>query len=138
MSLQDFIATASQQLGADQSQVKSATGGLLKMLKDQGDGADVSSLFSKIPGAEALMGSAPKEEAAGGGMLGGLAGMATSALGGSGGSAGLLGKLLGSGLDMGKLTSFVPMFFNFAKEKAGGDLVGRLLSKVPDLKSLVS
>jgi len=42
-------------LGIGEDQAKSATGGLLNFLKEQGDGNDVQALMAKLPGAEGLM-----------------------------------------------------------------------------------
>ena len=141
MGIEDFIGEAAGKLGAGQDQVRSATGGLLGMIKDKADGADFQQLLDKIPGADGLLSkeSAAAEDSGGGllGGLGGLAGAAGSLLGGGDKGLGALSKLAGSGLDTGKLTTLVPMFFDFAKNKLGGDTVGRLLGKLPELKNLI-
>jgi hypothetical protein len=64
-------------------------------------------------------------------------GKASSMLGGKGGAAlGALATLQQSGLDAQKAGSFVSMFFNFAKSKIGGDVVARVLGKMPELAKL--
>lgn len=50
---------------------------------------------------------------------------------------GLLTTLQGAGLDAGKAGPFVSMFFSFARQKAGADLVGRVVSQVPALAGLI-
>ncbi|MEX0805911.1 MAG: hypothetical protein WD688_21720 [Candidatus Binatia bacterium] len=49
--MQEFIQMAVSRLGINEDQAKSATGGLLNFLKDQGDGNETQSLIAKLPGA---------------------------------------------------------------------------------------
>lgn len=132
--MQEFIQAVMSQLGVNENQAQSATGGLLQFLKNQADGNEVHTLISKLPGAEDLMKSVGSGSPGGGGLLGGLG----AAIGGTaGGSAGLLSLLQGSGLGGGTAGSFVKMFVDYAKQKAGPDLVEQVLAKVPALKSLM-
>lgn len=141
MNISDFISQAASKLGADQSSVQSATGGLLKTIKEQADGADFSKITDAIPGIEDAIKSAPAEEAEadGGGLLGGglggLASAASSALGGDGG--GIMGMLGKTGLPLDKLGGLTSNLFGFIKDKVGGDIVSNILSKIPALKNLV-
>jgi hypothetical protein len=129
--MQEFIQSAVSRLGIGEDQAKSATGGLLNFLKEQGDGNDVQALIAKLPGAEGLMKSAGSSRTGGGGgMLGGL----TSAMGQSGGA---LAALHGSGLSTDQAGPFVNMLIDYARQKAGPDLVERVLAKVPALKALM-
>jgi hypothetical protein len=127
--MQDFIQSAVSQLGINEDQAKSATGGLLNFLKNQGNG-NVQALIAKLPGAEGLMQDAGSSESGGGGMLGGLG----SKLGGSGGA---LAALQGSGLDASQAGPFVKMLVDYAKQKAGPELVEQVIAKVPALKTLM-
>ncbi|MGH7825198.1 MAG: DUF2780 domain-containing protein [Candidatus Binatia bacterium] len=129
--MQEFIQSAVSQLGINEDQAKSATGGLLNFLKDQGNG-DVQGLISKLPGAEDLMKSegSGSESGGGGGMLGGLG----SKLGGGGGA---LAVLQGSGLDASRAGSFVKMLVDYAKQKVGPEQVEQVVAKVPALKALM-
>ena len=128
--MQEFIQSAASKLGINEDQAKSATGGVLNMLKDQGGGQEADALISKIPGAEDVMQSTASGGESGGAMLGGLG----SKLGGSGGA---LAALQGSGLDGGKAKSFVTMLLDYAKQKAGPEQVDQVLNKVPALKSFM-
>lgn len=129
--MQEFIQSAVSQLGISEDQAKSATGGLLNFVKDQSDGNAVQELIAKLPGAEGLMASS--DSGGGGGMLGGLA----AGLGGKlGGAGGVLAVLQGSGLDAGKISPFVTMLVNYAKQKAGPELVEKVIAQVPALKGL--
>lgn len=129
--MQEFIQSAATKLGINENQAKSATGGVLNFLKDQGDGQDVDALIAKMPGAEDVMQStASAEGGGGGGMLGGIG----SKLGGAGGA---MEALQGSGLDAGHAKSFVTMLVDYAKQKAGPEQVEQVLAKVPALKSMM-
>jgi hypothetical protein len=50
--MQEFIQSAVSQLGINEDQAKSATGGLLNFLKNQGGGNEAQSLIANLPGAE--------------------------------------------------------------------------------------
>lgn len=135
MSIQDFIAQAAGQLGEGERSVQNATGGILHMIKEKAGDADFAKIAEKIPGADALASaSAEADGGGGGGLLGGLAGMASGALGGGGD---LISKLAGSGLDVSKIGSLAGSLVGFLKEKVGGDVMSGILSKVPDLKSIL-
>jgi hypothetical protein len=132
--MQEFIQQAMKALGTPEDTTKAATGGLLGFLDQNGPKAEVGQLFDALPGARDLVASAkPAAAAGGGGMLAGLGG-AASALGvGGGGAAGLLGAVQQSGLSAAAVPQLVSLFVEFAKAKAGPDLVSRIVSAVPGL-----
>ena len=134
--IQSFIKMASQQLGASESQTKDATGAVLGFLKDKVDDGDFSSMLSALPGASNLLSGGGG--GGGGGLMGGLSKLAGSALGDKfGGAAGLIGALSSSGLESGKIDDFVGLFAGFLKSNLDGDLLGKILGQVPELKKLV-
>ena len=131
--MDDFIKMATDKLGMGESETRSATGGVLGMLKGQlGDGV-FSQIAEKMPGAEALAAEAENAAPAegGGGMLGGLVGKATSMLGVGGGAAGMMGMLAGSGMDAAKGGSFLTMFAEFVKGKVGTELWSKIAGFIP-------
>jgi hypothetical protein len=133
--MQEFIQSVASKFGINEEQAKSATGGVLNFLKEQGPGAETDTLISKIPGAEDVMQSAPEggestERSGTGGMLGGVGSM----LGGAGGA---LAALQGSGLQGGQAKEFVVMLVDYAKQKAGPEQVEQVLDKVPALKGFL-
>jgi len=133
--MQEFIQSVVSQLGINEDQAKSATGGLLNFLKNQGGGNEAQTLIAKLPGAEDLMQSAGSSSESsgsvgGGGMLGGL----TSAIGQGGGA---LAALQGSGLSASQAGPFVKMLVDFARQKAGPETVERVLDKVPAIKAMI-
>lgn len=138
-SIQDFITSAASSLGTSEDSTRAATGTILQSLQQASGEADFQQLVDKIPGASGLLGGEEPTDTGGGlgGGLGGALGQAASALGGGlGSTAGLLGSLQGSGLGADKLGPLVNLFMEFAKSKAGPDLVTRLLAKVPELAKL--
>lgn len=137
--MEDFIRSAASELGISEESSRSATSGLLGLLKENTGGSDFSELLNKVPGAQALLDQAPAAGGdSGGGLMGGLLGKVTAAVGMDSGAAGLASVISNAGLDLGSATGFVGQFVGYLKGKAGGDVVGRLLNKVPDLKNLVS
>jgi len=147
--MQDFIQMAAGQLGISEDSGQSATSGILGLLQDKMGDDDFSGLTSALPGAAQML--APKEPAgfgalgALGGLLGGgdkdegpglgaLAGLAGSLTGNP--SLGALGKLADAGLDLGKVAPFVGLFLQYVQSKAGQEMVGRLLSAMPELRGI--
>lgn len=134
--MQDFIKIVVDNLGTDEKTAKSATGGLLGLIQQHADKADADELMGKLPGAADLL---TQTSGGGGGLLGGITSQLGSALGGGAGTAlSVAGVLGGSGLDSGIFGKFVSLFLTFAKQKAGQELIGRLLGKIPELAKLAS
>lgn len=135
--MQDFIKDAANKLGVGTDAVASATGGLLGLIQDNADKADVGMMLDKLPGASDLL-KAGSSGGSGGGMLGGLGDALGGALGGGAGQAlGAVEALTKGGLSMDKLGSFLGMFKQYVQPLLGGDLVKRLLGSVPGLDSLL-
>lgn len=134
----DFIQDAASKLGIGEDTAKSATGGLLGLIKEHADPDDASEMLSKLPGAGDLIQSAAGDSDGGGGLLGGLGDALGGALGGAGGGAlGAVEALTKTGLSPDKLGGFLELFKEFAVPKLGQALLKRLLSKVPGLGSLL-
>lgn len=135
-NIQEFIQQASSSIGVSGDATKSATGGLLNLIKDQAGDGDFQKLLGSLPGADAIASSA--SSGGGGGLLGGAGKMLSGALGGKlGGAAGVLGMFEKSGLDLGQAGQLATMFFSFAKGKAGNELISQILSKMPEIKKLM-
>ncbi len=134
--MQDFISTAAGKLGVSESTTRSATAGILSFLQKRADSGDFSQLLGKIPGAGDVLNEAPKAEAGGGGVLGGLMGKASSAFGG-GSALDLLAQFQKAGLSTDKAGPLASMLLDFVKSKAGPDLTNRILAKVPEVKQFL-
>ncbi|MDH3215902.1 MAG: DUF2780 domain-containing protein [Candidatus Krumholzibacteria bacterium] len=139
--VQEFLHSTGQSLGINEETTRSATGGLLQLIKQHATEGDFSKLLGSLPGAEDLMNTAPDASGAdsgAAGLLGGLGTKVASALGGGPGSAAsALALFKQSGLDTGQARDLVTKFFDFAKARAGSELVGSILGKLPEIKKLM-
>ena len=117
--MDEFISMISQQLGVGENASRSATGGMLKLVKDKIGESAFGDVLQQLPGAETLVGEAEDSGAAksgGGGLMGSLTSMAGSLMGdsGAGGVVQVLGK---SGIGLDKASGFLSAFVTFLKQK---------------------
>lgn len=133
--MDEFISMVTQQLGIGESESRSATGGILKLIKDQLDDSTFSSMMEKLPGAEGLLGEAESDEASGGGggLMGSLTSMAGSLMGGDSGAGGIAKALGGAGIGLDKAGGFLSTLVEFLKNKLGADMFSTIAGKLPDL-----
>ncbi len=135
--MDEFIAMITKQLGIGEEAGRSATGGILKMIKDQLDDASFGSLLEKLPGAQALVDQSEASADSGnsgGGLMGSLTAMAGSLLGGGdSGAAGIAKTLAESGIGLDKAGGFLTSLISFLKEKLGADTFASVAAKLPDL-----
>lgn len=111
-----------------------ATGIILAFLEKEGPASEVAKLVDALKGGREAVNAALNAEGNGGGLMGMLGGM----MGGMGGGiAGLGGQLMGIGLDLGQMQTLGKELFAFAAEKAGPDVVGKIVSEVPGLSQFV-
>lgn len=136
--MDEFISMVTKQLGIGETESRSATGGILKMIKDQLGESAFGGLLDKLPGANVLVSeseaAAAEPAAGGGGLMGSLTSLAGSLLGG--GDNGLAGvaKVFGdSGIGLDKAGGFLTALIAFLKEKLGEDTFATLASQLPDL-----
>lgn len=141
--MQEFITRAASALGISDTMARQATGALLDVVSKSAATADVQQLLSKLPGAsdllKALQPPAP-EPPPSAGMFGALTDMvssATSALGSLGGGGGLVQFLSQSGLNPQQGGQFATMFLDFARQRAGIDLVDRIATAIPGAKAFL-
>ena len=120
--MNDLIARISESVGIDAGVAQNAVGLMLAFLKKEGDASAVSSMFSKVAGADALADEHIGE--LGGGFLGG-------------GVMGLGQKLMGLGLGMGEISSVAKETIGFAKEKADPATVDAVVASIPGLSQFV-
>lgn len=133
--LNSFIQETARSMGAAEPAVRSATGGIFRMIQSRVAAGDFQSLLAKVPQVSEVMSDAPAaagEQAA----SGGLGGMLSKAVPGLASAAGIPGLLKQSGLDLSQAGGLVSALLGFLKQQAGADLVSRLASQVPELKSL--
>ncbi len=135
--MEDFIQLATEKLGVSEESVKSAMAAILGLVQKSADGDDFQQLLNKLPGVEGLLSSSGQVDASeqgSGGLLSGLMRGVGSMIGGKAGDAlGAASVLKESGLGLDNLGSLVTMFTEFAREKAGSELVDKILADVPGL-----
>lgn len=136
--MQDFIQLAANTLGIGEGQARTATGGVLSLLAQYGDAGDVSKLFAKVPGAEALANQVEDDAT---GPSTGLMGAITGALGSGFGeqftdTLQILQQVQETGLQSDSFEKLTGLLFDYLKQKAGPQLVAQLTAKLPDLFKL--
>ena len=135
--MEKFISMLTNQLGIGEDAGKSATGSILKMVKEQLDESSFGCLLSKLPGAEALVSQAEAgtgKPDGGGGLMGSLTSMAGSLLGGGDSGAAGIAKALGdSGIGLDKAGGFLSALITFLKEKLGDDMFANQAAQLPEL-----
>jgi hypothetical protein len=136
--LNAFIGQAASSLGLSQDATGSALSGILGLIQKQASSGDASALLQALPGATELLNQGQSASSTGGGMMGSLLGAAGSLLGGKAGSAlSVMSIFKEAGMNSSQAGSFTSMFMDFVKENVDGDLVGRLLEQIPELKSML-
>lgn len=138
--MDQIIKTLSQSLGLPEPAVRAGVGIILNFVKQKSadsGGAQFNALLGLLPGASALMSSAPAGDAVGGSGLGGLLAKAGGLIGGNlGDAAAALGSLQGAGIPMDKAGELASGFFTEAKGVAGDDAVNAVLKNLPAIASM--
>lgn len=132
--MDEFIQLVTKQLGVDRETGKSATGGVLKLLKEQLGSDLFAQVREKLPGASGLISDAEDSGDSGGGLMGSLTSMAGSLMGGKAkGVADITAALTKSGLSLDKAPQFMSILIDFLKQKLGNDLFATVAAKLPDM-----
>lgn len=129
--MQDLIAKISTATGVSEAKAEQAIGIMLNLVKTQGNQNKVAELFARIPGADELVGKHGGDGAAKGGLLGMLAG------GMMGGPLAAVSKLSAIGLSMDQIKQLGTITLDYAKDKAGKDLVKEVAGSIPGLSGYV-
>ena len=135
--MEEFLSLAQTQLGLSPSDSATSTSALLGVLKDKMPSGDFGDLAAKIPGLLELADGNSGPSSDSGGLLGGLAASASSLMGGNGSSLDIIQKLAASGLSLDNAGSFIGLFTQFVRDKAGDGLLSKVLSSVPEIKSFL-
>jgi hypothetical protein len=120
--MDDLVERLVAHTGIDQSAAQRAVGIILDFLLKEGPADKVQELVDKMPGAADLV-SAEQAEDSGAGGMGGIMGAAN--------------RLMSAGLSMGQVQSVTREVVAYAREKAGEDTVGEIVSAVPGLSQFV-
>ena len=125
--MQDLIDRIVAATGLDAARAEKALGIMLSLVKTQGNQAKMGELFAKLPGAAELAARHGGDGAGRGGLLGMLGG------GLMGGPLAAISKLSAAGLSMGQIKMLGTLTLDYAKDKAGADLVKDVAGSIPGL-----
>jgi hypothetical protein len=126
--MDELITRIVNNVGVDAATARDAVRIILSFLYQQGDREKVTALAGKIPGAAEYIEATEDDSATTLGGLGGLMG---------GGAMAVLGKLQGIGLGMGQIQAVTRETVNFAREKAGEEIVNDIVGSIPGLSQFV-
>ncbi len=126
--MDELITRIVNTVGVEADTARDAVRIILSFLYQQGDREKVAALASKIPGAAEYIEATEDDSATTLGGLGGLMG---------GGAMAVLGKLQGIGLGMGQIQAVTKETVNFAREKAGDEIVNDIVGSIPGLSQFV-
>ena len=129
--MEELIARVVMATGLDMDRAERAIGIMLNLVKTQGEQTKVAELFSMMPGADKLAASYGSDGASQGGLLGMLAG------GMMGGPLAAVSKLSAIGLTMDQIKQLGAVTLDYAKERAGSDLVRQVAGSIPGLSGHV-
>ena len=131
--MQDLIDQIVTATGLPREKATKALGIVLNLLQTQGNQNRVQELFDKLPGAAELARQHGADGAGrgGGGLLGMLAG------GMMGGPLAAISKLTAAGLSMDQIKALGTTTLDYAKEKAGPQLVKDVAGSIPGLSGYV-
>ena len=132
--MDELIARLAASTGISADIAAQATGIILAFLEKEGPAGEVAKLVDALPGGRDAVNAAINAEGGSGGLMGMLGGM----MGGMGGGiAALGGQLMGIGLDLGQMQTLGKELFAYAAQKAGPDVIGKIVSEVPGLGQFV-
>lgn len=141
--MDELIGQITSQLNMETDKAETGVGALLSIIKEKAADGDAAALLGALPGSEDLISKASALASdgagAGGGLLGGLMSKVSTLMGGSstGEIMGMLSKFQGAGIGMDDVKGMAPMLIGFAKEKAGPELVDKIIGQVPGLDKLL-
>jgi hypothetical protein len=132
-AMQELIDRVIAATGLPEDKASKALGIVLNLIQTQGNQVKVQELFGKLPGAAELARTQGGDGAGhgGGGLLGMLAG------GMMGGPLAAISKLTSAGLSMDQIKALGTTTLDYAKEKAGPQLVREAAGAIPGLSGYV-
>ena len=162
--MHDFIQNASSKLGISPDDAKSATGGIMSLLQNHLEPEDFNQLRQKLPGSEQIpvqsselgvaetssemgdqagqfrSGKSPVSQDSQAQSNRGLMENVSHKIGGiaglGGGVSGIMSMLSHHNMDQQKSTSFVSMFLDYVRTKAGSGMLDKIIQQVPGLSAL--
>lgn len=129
--MDELIGRIAAAAGISEDLARQAIGIILKFLERDGPPDAVAQILAALPGASQLM--AEQGGGGGGGLLGSLAGKLGGSIGGGMGAMAALNELTNAGLDMGEVQTVTRELVQVARERAGDDVVDRVVASIPGL-----
>lgn len=129
--MQDLIDRIVAATGLTPEKTEQALGITLNLIRTQGNPNKVNELFARLDGADSLVSKWGGDGAGRGGLLGMLAG------GMMGGPLAAITKLTAAGLNMDQVKQLGTLTLDYAKEKAGEQLVRDVAGSIPGLSGYV-
>lgn len=129
--MDELIGRVAAAAGIREDLARQAIGIILKFLDRDGPPDAVAQVLAALPGASQLM--AEQGGGGGGGLLDSLAGKLGGSIGGGMGAMAALNELTNAGLDMGEVQAVTRELVQAARERAGDDVVDRLVASIPGL-----
>jgi hypothetical protein len=119
--MDELIARLVDHIGIDRDSAEKAVGVIFEFLRKEGPPDKVKTLLDLLPGSEELMESQEGLDASGGGMfaLDGILGAGT--------------RMMAAGLTMGQVQAVTREVIAYAREQAGNETVGDVVSAIPGL-----
>ncbi|WP_249695699.1 DUF2267 domain-containing protein [Stappia sp. WLB 29] len=128
--MDELIGRVAAAAGIREDLARQAIGIILKFLDRDGPPDAVAQVLAALPGASQLM---AEQGGGGGGLLDSLAGKLGGSIGGGMGAMAALNELTNAGLDMGEVQAVTRELVQAARERAGDDVVDRLVASIPGL-----
>lgn len=136
--MQDFVDLVMAELGVGESECRTATVGVMELLRERLGDAIFAELTEQLPGAsEFLTSNRPgNESSAGDGLMGSLTSVGGGLLGGAdSGIAGVAAAVAASGIEVSQVGRFLTLLIGYVRVQAGPDVSSQLRSRLPNMFS---
>lgn len=134
--MEELIQRIVSAVGIEPAVAEKAVGIILNMLQQNGPEDKVKQLIGALPGASDLVAKVAGDSSES--ASDGLGGMLGSVLGGGGGGImEAVSQLSSAGVDTAQAKTIGSEVLNFAKEKAGDNIVDEITGSIPGLSALL-
>ena len=131
--MNEIVTRVAKAVGIDESLAQQAVKIVFDLVQEHGPKEAVADLMANLPDVDAPE-AAPEEEA--GGLFGAIGG-AMGGLGGAMGAMGAMQKMTSAGLSMDQVQDVSKEVLAYARENAGEERVGKVISGIPGLSQFI-
>jgi len=141
--MEQLITGIAAKVGIEEGMARTAVGTILGMFAKEGPNEKVAALLETIPGASELVSktssgaATPEADPSAVDFSSGLGGMISGALGESNPVMETLAELQSQGLSVDQAMQVGQEVAEFAREKAGDDVVNEIASAIPGLSAIL-